>query len=90
MIKSTVNPSAQAPIVAVCSHPAAIDDAAGTLFTATLSKPIMKADLLHVLSYLGFKLETKGDVLRRGSGDSGAVPVGGGYDDSDNGRRGSA
>ncbi|GAA5951029.1 hypothetical protein JCM3765_004657 [Sporobolomyces pararoseus] len=73
MIKSTVNPSAQAPIVAVCSHPAAIDDAAGTLFTATLSKPIMKADLLHVLSYLGFKLETKGDVLRRGSGDSDAV-----------------
>ncbi|GAA5922084.1 uncharacterized protein JCM15063_003180 [Sporobolomyces koalae] len=76
MIKSTVNPSAQAPIVAVCSHPAAIDDAAGTLFTATLSKPIMKADLLHVLSYLGFKLETKGDVLRRGSeGDTAATAI---------------
>jgi len=86
MIKSTVNPSAQAPIVAVCSHPAAIDDAAGTLFTATLSKPIMKADLLNVLSYLGFKLETKGDVLRRGSGDS---AVSDRFDD-DAGRRGSA
>ncbi|GAA5896311.1 uncharacterized protein JCM6883_006866 [Sporobolomyces salmoneus] len=86
MIKSTVNPSAQAPIVAVCSHPAAIDDAAGTLFTATLSKPIMKADLLHVLSYLGFKLETKGDVLRRGSGDSEAVAS----TSSENLRRGSA
>ncbi|GAA5875846.1 hypothetical protein JCM16303_004019 [Sporobolomyces ruberrimus] len=88
MIKSTVNPSAQAPIVAVCSHPAAIDDAAGTLFTATLSKPIMKADLLHVLSYLGFKLETKGDVLRRGSGDSAAVASN--YEDGHDSRCGSA
>ncbi|GAA6014858.1 hypothetical protein JCM11491_002139 [Sporobolomyces phaffii] len=88
MIKSTVNPSAQAPIVAVCSHPAAIDDAAGTLFTATLSKPIMKADLLHVLAYLGFKLETKGDVLRRGSADSGAAAQSH-CDESDPGRRGS-
>jgi serine/threonine-protein kinase RIM15 len=46
MIKSTVNPSANAPIVAVCSHAAAIDAAAGTLFAATLSKPIVRS-LLH-------------------------------------------
>ncbi|GAA5857047.1 hypothetical protein JCM8547_007931 [Rhodosporidiobolus lusitaniae] len=69
MIKSTVNPSANAPIVAVCSHTAAIDDAAGTLFAATLSKPIMKADLLAVLSRLGFKLEVKSEE-RRGSADT--------------------
>ncbi|GAA6004420.1 hypothetical protein JCM10207_000719 [Rhodosporidiobolus poonsookiae] len=69
MIKSTVNPSANAPIVAVCSHTAAIDDAAGTLFAATLSKPIMKADLLAVLSRLGFKLEVKNDE-RRASADT--------------------
>jgi hypothetical protein len=42
MIKSTVNPSTNAPIVAVCSQPAAIDDAVGTLFAATLSKPIVR------------------------------------------------
>ncbi|GAA5951604.1 hypothetical protein JCM21900_000525 [Sporobolomyces salmonicolor] len=72
MIKSTINPSANAPIVAVCSHPAAVDDAAGTLFAATLSKPIMKADLLAVLSHLNFRLEVKGqDEPRRGSADSG-------------------
>ncbi|GAA5889065.1 hypothetical protein JCM5296_007154 [Sporobolomyces johnsonii] len=73
MIKSTINPSANAPIVAVCSHPAAVDDAAGTLFAATLSKPIMKADLLAVLSHLNFRLEVKGnDESRRGSADDGA------------------
>ncbi|GAA6047829.1 hypothetical protein JCM3770_004663 [Rhodotorula araucariae] len=70
MIKSTVNPSTNAPIVAVCSQPAAIDDATGTLFTATLPKPIMKADLLAVLSHLGFKLEVKASEERRGSADS--------------------
>ncbi|GAA5992000.1 hypothetical protein JCM10908_000689 [Rhodotorula pacifica] len=59
MIKSTVNPSANSPIVAVCSQPAAVDDAAGTLFAGILCKPIMKADLLAVLSHLGFKLEVK-------------------------------
>lgn len=42
MIKSTVNPSSNAPIVAVCSQSSAIDDATGTLFTATLSKPIVR------------------------------------------------
>lgn len=41
MIKSTVNPSSNAPIVAVCSQSTAIDDATGTLFTATLPKPIV-------------------------------------------------
>ncbi|TNY19781.1 hypothetical protein DMC30DRAFT_353426 [Rhodotorula diobovata] len=71
MIKSTVNPSSNAPIVAVCSQSTAIDDATGTLFTATLPKPIMKADLLGVLSHLGFKLEVKASDDRRGSGDSG-------------------
>ncbi|GAA5925415.1 hypothetical protein JCM10213_008785 [Rhodosporidiobolus nylandii] len=69
MIKSTVNPSANAPIVAVCSHSAAVDDAVGTLFAATLSKPIMKADLLAVLSRLGFKLEVKNPDERRDSDD---------------------
>ncbi|GAA5891130.1 hypothetical protein JCM6882_006434 [Rhodosporidiobolus microsporus] len=69
MIKSTVNPSTNAPIVAVCSHTTAIDDAAGTLFAATLSKPIMKADLLAVLSRLGFKLEVKASEERRSSAD---------------------
>jgi len=97
MIKSTVNPSSNAPIVAVCSQSSAIDDATGTLFTATLSKPIvrrplslspdqveehaltledvlllqMKADLLGVLSHLGFRLEVKAPESRRGSGDNG-------------------
>ncbi|GAA6036568.1 hypothetical protein JCM8097_001229 [Rhodosporidiobolus ruineniae] len=70
MIKSTVNPSAEAPIVAVCSHTTNMDEAAGTLFAATLSKPIMKADLLAVLSRLGFKLEVKTDESRRGSADT--------------------
>ncbi|GAA5827005.1 hypothetical protein JCM11251_002203 [Rhodosporidiobolus azoricus] len=69
MIKSTVNPSTNAPIVAVCSHTTAMDDAAGTLFAATLSKPIMKADLLTVLSHLGFKLEVKAGDERRSSAD---------------------
>ena len=41
MIKSTVNPSANSPIVAVCSQPAAVDDAAGTLFAGILCKPIV-------------------------------------------------
>ncbi|BGP21508.1 serine/threonine protein kinase RIM15 [Rhodotorula toruloides] len=74
MIKSTVNPSTNAPIVAVCSQPAAIDDAVGTLFAATLSKPIMKADLLAVLAHLGFKVEIKQNEERRSS--DGDVSVG--------------
>ncbi|BGP04611.1 rim15, signal transduction response regulator [Rhodotorula toruloides] len=74
MIKSTVNPSTNAPIVAVCSQPAAIDDAVGTLFAATLSKPIMKADLLAVLAHLGFKVEVKQNEERRSS--DGNVSVG--------------
>ncbi|GJN91534.1 hypothetical protein Rhopal_004557-T1 [Rhodotorula paludigena] len=79
MIKSTVNPSANAPLVAVCSQPAAVDDAAGTLFAGILSKPIMKADLLAVLSHLGFKLEVKASDERRASADQAAEdssPVG--------------
>ncbi|GAA5995135.1 uncharacterized protein JCM10292_004556 [Rhodotorula paludigena] len=72
MIKSTVNPSANAPLVAVCSQPAAVDDAAGTLFAGILSKPIMKADLLAVLSHLGFKLEVKASDERRASADQAA------------------
>lgn len=43
MIKSTVNPSANSPIIAVCSQPAAIDDAAGTLFAGILCKPIVSS-----------------------------------------------
>lgn len=41
MIKSTVNPSSESPIVAVCSQKAAIDDATGTLFAGILCKPIV-------------------------------------------------
>lgn len=41
MIKSTNNPSAASPIVAVCSHSSALDDSAGTLFDGILSKPIV-------------------------------------------------
>lgn len=43
MIKSTVNPSSSSPIVAVCSQPAAVDDAAGTLFAGILCKPIVRS-----------------------------------------------
>ncbi|GAA6061906.1 hypothetical protein JCM10212_000531 [Sporobolomyces blumeae] len=87
MIKSTVNPSANAPIVAVCSHVTSLADVEGTLFAATLSKPIMKADLLNVLAFLGFRLETKDEALRRGSGDS---TISSSFSDTDAGRRGSA
>ncbi|KAJ7094616.1 hypothetical protein B0H15DRAFT_830207 [Mycena belliarum] len=57
-IKSTNNKNSNTPIIAVSAYSGADPDEAGNLFTASLSKPLQKADLLVVMRQLGFKTST--------------------------------
>lgn len=71
MIKSTVNPNSECPIVAVCSHDVGTNDEAGTIFSASISKPIVKNDVVNILRKLGFaKQAEENRTSRRGSQES--------------------
>lgn len=62
MIKSTNNANQNTPIVAVTSyaaHERTHITEEGTLFNAVLTKPVSKADVLNVLTKLGFIAKTK-------------------------------
>lgn len=79
MIKSTKGPSQNARIVAMCSHPSAVD-ASVSLFDGILLKPVVRDGLLDLLRDLGFVLAEKTKVSdrrgsddRRGSGDAASV-----------------
>jgi len=54
MIKSTQNPNALTPIVAVTSFESYYVSEQGTLFAALLTKPVNKKDVLNVMKRLGF------------------------------------
>lgn len=54
MIKSTQNPNALTPIVAVTSFESYYVSEQGTLFAALLTKPVNKKDVLTVMKRLGF------------------------------------
>ncbi|KAJ6628781.1 RIM15, signal transduction response regulator [Mycena sp. CBHHK59/15] len=57
-IKSTNNKNTNTPIVAVSAYSGVDANEGGSLFTASLSKPLQKADLLVVMRRLGFKTST--------------------------------
>ena len=57
-IKSTNNKNTSTPIIAVSAYSGADMGEASTLFAASLSKPLQKADLLAVMRELGFKTST--------------------------------
>ena len=59
-IKSTTNKNSSTPIIAVSAY-CGSDNSASTLFAASLSKPVQKADLLAVMRQLGFKTSTLQD-----------------------------
>ncbi|KAI5123428.1 hypothetical protein M0805_006133 [Coniferiporia weirii] len=59
-IKSTTNKNSSVPIISVSAYSGS-DSAASTLFAASLSKPVQKADLLAVMRQLGFKTSTQQD-----------------------------
>ncbi|KAI9448137.1 hypothetical protein H4582DRAFT_1802206 [Lactarius indigo] len=57
-IKSTNNKNTSTPIIAVSAYSGADMGEASTLFAASLSKPLQKADLLAAMRELGFKTST--------------------------------
>jgi serine/threonine-protein kinase RIM15 len=57
LIKSTTNKNSSVPIISVSAYSGS-EGFASTLFAATLSKPVQKADLLAVMRQLGFKTAT--------------------------------
>jgi len=57
-IKSTNNKNTSTPIIAVSAYSGADIGEASTLFAASLSKPLQKADLLAAMRDLGFKTST--------------------------------
>ncbi|KAI0304205.1 hypothetical protein BC826DRAFT_982051 [Russula brevipes] len=57
-IKSTNNKNTSTPIIAVSAYSGADMGEASTLFAASLSKPLQKADLLATMRDLGFKTST--------------------------------
>jgi serine/threonine-protein kinase RIM15 len=57
-IKSTNSKNTNTPIVAISAYSGADTMDANSLFTASLSKPLQKADLLAVMRDLGFKTST--------------------------------
>ena len=57
LIKSTTNKNSGVPIISVSAYSGS-EGFASTLFAATLSKPVQKADLLAVMRQLGFKTAT--------------------------------
>lgn len=54
-IKSTNNKNASTPIIAVSAYSGTDMNDASTLFAASLSKPLQKADLVAAMRQLGFK-----------------------------------
>ncbi|KAK2466121.1 hypothetical protein APHAL10511_001763 [Amanita phalloides] len=57
-IKSTNGKNANTPIVAVSAYSGVDQNEVSSLFSASLSKPLQKADLLNVMKELGFKTST--------------------------------
>ncbi|KAJ7590864.1 hypothetical protein C8J56DRAFT_934082 [Mycena floridula] len=57
-IKSTNSKNTNTPIIAVTAYGGADSNDGTNLFTASLSKPLQKADLLTVMRQLGFKTTT--------------------------------
>ncbi|KAJ7129508.1 hypothetical protein C8R44DRAFT_776963 [Mycena epipterygia] len=57
-IKSTNSKNTNTPIIAVSAYSGVDANEGGNLFTASLSKPLQKADLLAVMRQLGFKTST--------------------------------
>ncbi|KAL5488012.1 RIM15 [Sanghuangporus weigelae] len=60
LIKSTNNKNSSVPIISVSAYSGS-DSFASTLFAASISKPVQKADLLAVMRQLGFKTSTHQD-----------------------------
>ncbi|KAJ2931630.1 hypothetical protein H1R20_g5488, partial [Candolleomyces eurysporus] len=54
-IKSTNSKNTNTPIVAVSAYSGTDPNEMSNVFDAALSKPLQKADLLHVFRQLGFK-----------------------------------
>jgi len=54
-IKSTTNRNSLTPIIAVSAYSAADTNEPNSLFSASLAKPLQRADLLAVMRKLGFK-----------------------------------
>ncbi|KAK7061925.1 Serine/threonine protein [Favolaschia claudopus] len=57
-LKSTNGRNTNTPIIAVSAYSGSDTNDDGSLFTASLSKPLQKADLLAVMRQLGFKTST--------------------------------
>ena len=57
-IKSTNSKNTHTPIIAVSAYCGTDPSETNGLFTASLSKPLQKADLLAVMRQLGFKTTT--------------------------------
>ncbi|KZW04120.1 hypothetical protein EXIGLDRAFT_600010 [Exidia glandulosa HHB12029] len=58
-IKSTHNKNQNTPIIAVSAYSGQNSHAGGSLFAASLAKPLNKADLLSAMRSLGFKISTQ-------------------------------
>lgn len=58
-IKSTTNKNTTTPIIAVSAYTNRDTNVASSLFAASLTKPVMKNDLLGVMRQLGFKISTR-------------------------------
>ncbi|KNZ45695.1 AGC protein kinase [Puccinia sorghi] len=71
MIKSTQNPNALTPIVAVTSFESYYVSEQGTLFAALLTKPVNKKDVLNVMKRLGFGARQTSKIISSSS----AAPV---------------
>lgn len=54
-IKNTTNRNSSTPIIAVSAYSAADTNEPNSLFSASLAKPLQRADLLAVMRKLGFK-----------------------------------
>lgn len=57
-IKSTHNKNQHTPIIAVSAYSGQGSHTGGSLFSASLSKPLNKNDLLSAMRSLGFKIST--------------------------------
>lgn len=57
-IKSTNSKNTNTPIIAVSAYSGTDPNEMSNVFTASLSKPLQKADLLAVMRQLGFKTST--------------------------------
>jgi len=58
-IKSTNNKNANTPTVAVSAYSIVDSEPTGSVFVASLAKPVQKTDLLAVMKQLGFRVSTR-------------------------------